>query len=76
VLVLKSRIPSNRQPHFDITYLVMQQRALSVFKKVVLFVQRYQEKIVQAVCKGKYCRVILVFPDCILQLKLGITHSQ
>jgi len=33
VLVLKSRIPSNRHRHFDITYLVMQQRALSVFKK-------------------------------------------
>ena len=33
VLVLKSQIPSKGHPHFDITYLVMQQRALSVFKK-------------------------------------------
>jgi len=33
VLVLKSRIPSNRHRHFDVTYLVMQQRALSAFKK-------------------------------------------
>jgi len=33
VLVLKSRIPSNRHRHFDITYLVMQQRALPVVKK-------------------------------------------
>ena len=33
VLVLKSRIPWNRHRHFDITSLVMQQRALSVFKK-------------------------------------------
>ena len=28
VLVLKSRIPSNGYRHFDITYFVMQQRAL------------------------------------------------
>ena len=33
VLVLQSRIPSNGHRHFDITYFVMQQRALSVFKK-------------------------------------------
>jgi len=35
VLVLKSSIPSNRHQHYDIPYLVMQERALSVFKKRV-----------------------------------------
>ena len=34
VAVQRSRIPSNWGPHFGITCLVMQQRALSVFKKV------------------------------------------
>jgi len=32
VLVQKSRIPTNWGRHFGITYLVMRQRALSVFK--------------------------------------------
>jgi len=29
-----------------------------------------------AVCRGQYCRLILVFPDCYYNLKLGITHYQ